>query len=194
MQYKEQTKVLLISSAHLANGCLVTYSLVNLTFAYIHFRFERVISKTLIRFCFPVTQLFGQAVARPPTLPLDPSRKGAVTNSLLCIFQTITVRNASQCVLFWSLTLWYLNALLQNFLPYEASHRACARCDAWHCAQSHAQVTGQKLTFQMCCAWMFGEGRGLLTINNLLHVTSHYFWFNHFLHDFRRFFLLLSWL
>lgn len=167
MQCKEQTKVLLISSAHLANGCLVSYSLVNLTFAYIHFRFERVISKTLIRFCFPVTQLFGQAVARPPTLPLDPSRKGAVTNSLLCIFQTITVRNASQCVLFWSLILWYLNALLQNFLPYEASHRACARCDAWHCAQvknSHFK-----------CAVLECLGRGLLTINNLLHVTSHYF-------------------
>lgn len=156
MQCKEQTKVLLISSAHLANGCLVSYSLVNLTFAYIHFRFERLISKTLIRFCFPVTQLFGQAVARPPTLPLDPSRKGAVTNSLLCIFQTITVRNASQCVLFWSLILWYLNALLQNFLPYEASHRACARCDAWHCAQSHAQVKNSHFK----CAVLECLGRG----------------------------------
>lgn len=98
MQCKEQTKVVLMSSARLANGCLVTYSLVNLTFAYIRVKFERIISTALIRFCFPVTQLFGQAVARPPTLPLDPSRKGAVTNSLLCIFQTITVRNASQCV------------------------------------------------------------------------------------------------
>lgn len=191
MQCKEQTKVLLISSAHLANGCLVSYSLVNLTFAYIHFRFERVISKTLIRFCFPVTQLFGQAVARPPTLPLDPSRKGAVTNSLLCIFQTITVRNASQCVLFWSLILWYLNALLQNFLPYEASHRACARCDAWHCAQSHAQVKNSHFK----CAVLECLGRGGVCSQSITYFMLHHiiFWFNYFLHDFRSFFFTLSW-
>lgn len=121
--------------AHLANKCLVNYSVVNLTFACIHFKFEHIILKTLIRFCFPVTQLFGQAVARPPTLPLDPSRKGAVTNSLLCIFQTITVRNASQCVPFLVTDTLIFLCTASELPPYQnLTGRACALL--WYLAHS----------------------------------------------------------